>query len=811
MRHREWLGAAAIYLGLAVVFLGQGLLPGKTMWTSETMFSQPPWTRDRPADVRGFGANHELIDPTTQFEPFLRYSRDRLPDVPLWNPFIMGGRPLIGNAQSAVFSPYSAPTFVLPVDRSLVFSELLKLLVASLGTFLFARLALRMRFGGALLAGVIYAFGLFMVAWLPWPLAAVWTYAPWLLLLADMCARAPTPGAIAGLSGLTALQFVGGHPESSFHLMALVVLWFGLRLVQRGRAEGGRAVWRPLAAGGGAMLLGALIAAVALVPLLELLRHSSDVQDRSHMGPAVVPRKTLVGILVADWFGRPTQTTLGSSFLIERAYYVGIVTLVLAGVALLRPTVERVFLTVLAVGSMTVVVGLQPMTRLIRLLPGFSTAHNTRLTFVYLIAMAVLAGMGLDELTADRPLASRWRRRVVAGLVTALAIVPIAICVKRGYLHDFGDALNVAWGFTDMPNISEPHAMAIIRLSSLILLLSFLVPGAVLLALRLRGRLAPAAFTGLMVALVVVDLFRAGMGENPAVAEAHNHPPATPAVKYLQSRRPARFVGASTFNAFPLWPNFGMRFGLYDARGYDYPIVRRYYRLWRHSIAIERGFAPPTIVAPVTPEALRAYSLLGVADIIEAPDAPPLRGPGLKLAYRGRDALVYANRNVMPRAVVVGSARVVRDGPTALAAVTDPDFDPRREAITEKPIPGIPAAPPLGLRSVGTARLTHYGPEKVTVRARSATPALVIVNDVHYTGWKATVDGKDAPLEQVDYLLRGVRVGAGAHTVEMTYAPPSWRIAWILTVVGLVAWLVIVGYALLVHRRTARARNSNLS
>jgi uncharacterized membrane protein YfhO len=107
---------------------------------------------------------------------------------------------------------------------------------------------------------------------------------------------------------------------------------------------------------------------------------------------------------------------------------------------------------------------------------------------------------------------------------------------------------------------------------------------------------------------------------------------------------------------------------------------------------------------------------------------------------------------------------------------------------------------------VGAARLTHYGPERLTVRARAATPALVIVNDVFYPGWKATVDGRPAPIEQVDYLLRGVRVGPGTHTVEMRYEPASWRIGWIVTLVALAAWIALTAYAVAVHRRTARAR-----
>ena len=49
--------------------------------------------------------------------------------------------------------------------------------------------------------------------------------------------------------------------------------------------------------------------------------------------------------------------------------------------------------------------------------------------------------------------------------------------------------------------------------------------------------------------------------------------------------------------------------------------------------------------------------------------------------------------------------------------------------------------------------------------------SLLVLTDVHYPGWKATVDGEPAQIERVDYLLRGVRVPAGSHRVEFSYEP----------------------------------------
>ena len=45
----------------------------------------------------------------------------------------------------------------------------------------------------------------------------MWALLPWLLLAVDRVVRAPHPGSVALLALVVALQFFGGHPESSFH------------------------------------------------------------------------------------------------------------------------------------------------------------------------------------------------------------------------------------------------------------------------------------------------------------------------------------------------------------------------------------------------------------------------------------------------------------------------------------------------------------------------------------------------------------------------------------------------------------------
>ena len=139
LRRRPSLAAAALYAVLALLFVAPALVPGRTLASTDLLWSIAPWTADRPDGVRDLGANWEMADAVAQFQPFLAYTRERLPDIPLWNPYIEGGRPFNANMQSAIFSPFSWPAYVLPFWWSLGLIGALKLWVPAFGTFLLAR------------------------------------------------------------------------------------------------------------------------------------------------------------------------------------------------------------------------------------------------------------------------------------------------------------------------------------------------------------------------------------------------------------------------------------------------------------------------------------------------------------------------------------------------------------------------------------------------------------------------------------------------------------------------------------------------
>jgi hypothetical protein len=789
---RPVLAAAAIYALLSAAFFSAGLLPRHTTSGADYLWSAVPWTQDRPAGVSLFGSNGELVDPVTVFEPFLQHTRASLPDLPLWNTHVQAGRPFLANMQSAVFSPFALPAYVLPFWWSLSVIAFLKVLAAALGGFVAGR-ALGMRFGGALMCGLVYGFGLFFVVWIPWPLTSVWAVLPWLLAAVEWAVRRPGPLPAAALAGLTAVQFFGGHPESSFHTLFAAACFFVLRLaVVRPPLRG------PLLTFGGGLALGGAAAAVTLVPFLELVAHSDDASHRNEAPPKHLPPRLVAGVFLSDWWGRPTQTPLPKGgFMVEKAMYAGALPLLLAAAALLRPRAERVALALFGAAVLTVVLGLPPLFDAVTALPLFGTAYNTRLTIVFLIAVALLAGWGLDELTGPRWGGRRGALLAIAGGALVAGPVVGALGAQSGLLSHLGEGLKVAWGFAHPPGPGSPDAVPVVRSAAVAVWVPFAAVAAALVVLRLRGRLAGGTFAAVAVVLTAADLFRAGVGQTPAIPTAHARQPATGAIRYLQGRRPARFVGVLPRQGpAPVPPDVAIRYGLYDARSYDYPVERRYDRLWRGRVAPLDLVHPPITVLRTDPPALRVLGLFGVADVVQARTDPPLRSPGLRLAYDGADARVYANERALPRVMVAGSQLVVPGGKAARAALAGARFDGRATVITEQRLPDLPSAGlPDAAEPAGSGRLVRYGPERVVIRVDARRPAEVVLSDVFYPGWEARVDGRPARLDRVDYLFRGVPVAAGRHTVEMRYRPDSFRAGWILSLVALaaVAALAVVG------------------
>lgn len=756
--------AAAIYAVVAVAFFGQALLPGNVLSNSDALWFESPWMAAKPADLER-PANLELGDAPEFTQPFMREVKRSMPEIPLWNPWIMTGRPLLANSQAQVFSPFMLPTYAMDGWRSLAIVAALKLWVAAFGTFLLAR-ALALRWAPALLSGFIYGFSLWMVTWVSYPHVAVWALIPWALLATEGVIRRPDVRRAALLALVIGAQFLSGHPESSFHLLVALAVFAALRL----RSKRALGILVLGVAWGGAL------AALVLLPAAELVLGSADLAQRAGEARNIyTPRKFALGILVPFQWGKPTQTSI-DFFLLARAFYGGALPLMLAGIALLRPTRERVAAALLGAAAMMVVLGLPPVFQIVTALPVFSSGHNTRLAVLYLLCLALLAGWGLDDV-----LRYGVGRKVLIAAGALLAFPVLYTVVRSRSSWDvIGDVFAVTFGFRDAPGPFDPDVGSVVRGAAVLQWVVVAGAGVAVLAFARRRW-----FAGLAVAVVAADLAWAGVGYNPAIPREHAIQPETAAIRALDVA-PARFVSTNDIaqNAIPL------DYHLPEARGYDLPVDKRFDRFWRAKLSPEFpsqvGPLPayiPLSLPRVDEDRLRSLSLLGVERILQPMEEPELHLPGLRVIHDGPDARVYANDGALPRAMVVGARRKVDD---AFAALTDDGFDAQKEVIVEDGAAG-------GEPSVaGTARITELEGTRLVVEAAATRAGTLVVTDAWARGWTARVDGKPVDVERVDYLFRGVELPAGTHRVEFQYRPLSWRVGSITSVLALLALVAVL-------------------
>lgn len=106
-----------------------------------------------------------------------------------------------------------------------------------------------------------------------------------------------------------------------------------------------------------------------------------------------------------------------------------------------------------------------------------------------------------------------------------------------------------------------------------------------------------------------------------------------------------------------------------------------------------------------------------------------------------------------------------------LHLLADPNFDPAKTVLIAAPAKGMPASSTNG--NSGTVDFQSYSTKHIVLAANAAAPSVLLLNDKYDDNWHVSVDGKPAELLRCNYIMRGVYLSAGAHTVVFDYQLPS--------------------------------------
>lgn len=168
-------------------------------------------------------------------------------------------------------------------------------------------------------------------------------------------------------------------------------------------------------------------------------------------------------------------------------------------------------------------------------------------------------------------------------------------------------------------------------------------------------------------------------------------------------------------------------------------------------------------------------------------------GEGVEELEKIKTIKVYENRNVLPRAFLVGTCREVRSDDEYKAILSSLEFHPERVVLLDEAPKGFPCNESAELSPADeSVNVTNYQNNFVELEAKLSSQKFLFLSDSYYPGWQAFVDGKHTTIYRADYVFRAILLEPGEHRIRFQYSPLSFKIGASITFVTLVicgVWL----------------------
>jgi hypothetical protein len=719
--------------------------------------------------------------------------------LPLWCSDIYCGYPLLAEGQTGTFYPTNAIFFLtLPSPTAFELSLFVHYLLAAVGTFVFLG-SLGLTPPARSVGAVAFAISGYMTARLAYiNLIQVAAWLPWLLFVAGRVARTASRRWAAILAILMAAQLLAGHPQTCVYSFAAAAVWF-VAEVRRGTRP-----LRAAALGGLALIVAVMVAAVQLVPTLELALHS-------YRQGGLTTREAGLGSMQPGWlatwvfpyfFGasEPDRYVLpglprfwGGTCFWELCAYPGIVALVLALVGAISGRRRLPFLVLGLLGLGLALGKYSPLFPLLQRLPVLGWFRlPARALLLTTFSLSVLAGMGLDAVLGSRPSRRVLVLALSAFVVASVTVFPLTRLVLTRSRGSIETALSSLLerraapeeGGEDLWADYHPSAQDILRqaegstrLSSPHNLYFLVLVAIVAVLVGLSGfRYIPWKSSSLLLLLLLgTDLCVFGIRYNPTLPARTAQTPPT-VLKHLPKgdRGSWRMWAANDTHYFLS----DYQRGRGDSRFADpWPealelLPTNYNMLWHVPSPMGR-----------TPLPLRSFHRLQewlesnphdtVDEVLDFCNVRYL------LSYHRQDSLpqiaegaswhLYTSPGAFPRVFVLPDSC---ESPVSASLETVLQGRlPLRSGILER-------------QPQWRAEVRQYGRHNLEVVAALPGNGHLVVTDAWYPGWRATADGRPATVERAYGLFRSVNLAAGEHVVRFRYAPRSLHIGALLSLLG---------------------------
>ncbi|MDI6740267.1 MAG: hypothetical protein QME74_07875 [Candidatus Edwardsbacteria bacterium] len=722
---------------------------------------------------------------------FLIDSLHRFGQLPLWFPRVYGGVPTVDPGAADMFYPSTMLLrLLMPAHQMTAWNYFLSVCLAGIGTFLFLR-HFKLTGTASLIGAISYMFtgatvslifaghdGKIMVAaWLPWMLLAVDQTIQTEKLLWALLA-----GLVIGCSLQT------GHVQMSYYLLlAGLLMAVGRTSVILRRSFSAPRLLRYAGLGAVTVVLGFALYAVQALPIRSYMTHSPRGEDKGYQYATSysMPPEEIVNIAWPEFSGlvdngsdeSPTRWYWGRRDLKLHTEYIGVfpLLLVLIGLAYSRRRKLKWFLAALGCCALVVAFGgFTPLYRLVySLVPLMSKFRSPAMIFnTFSFAMAALVALGAQALIYGdcRKKLTLWLGAAAGGLLLFGVIFSAAKDGMTRLLESFAAR---GWGaqalWNGYPEMVKGYWIAFLLFAA----------AAAMVVLLARRKMPLAWWSLIVVALIFLELWRVDSRFIKLVAPPEQYFAKDEIVSVLEKDTTIHRV----------WPlqvhqsgNYLTLFGVQLAGGEHPNPLRRYN---------EFAGATPKRILPDFHNLIQHPQFLHLLGVKYLLTQGPIEHPDFVLhdsCYGGK-VRIYRNTKALPRVWLAGNYEVIGRDEQILSRMQRPDFDPAQTVILEQSLPGFPPQPKLA----GSAEVTRYAPNQVTVAVNAGTPSLLVMSDNHFPAWKAFVDGQPAECYRADYTFRAVAVPAGAHTVEFKFQSGVYNMGKAISLVSL--FLTLFGIA----------------
>lgn len=795
------LAAPVIFLAAALALVASITVAGDVLLPTPYLGGFAPQSAHGPArpDEGAPQWNPLQWDSLAQFYPWRLLIRRTVQagQIPLWNSHTLCGSPLLANSQSAPFYPLHLLYYLpgpLAVATIMALLAVLHLTIAGWGAYALA-VSLRLRWGGAICAGLLFELNTSHLAWLELPSAlSVTCWIPVSLFLLRRLIDVPHPRGVAYLSLSVGAMILGGHLQ--FALYGLMALALCLLLGLRRAIAGGAA-----AAVCGSLVIGLALAAVQLMPAQELVSLSHRAGSATGAGwtayaAYALPIANWVTLAAPDFYGLPSASTFwgywnyGATNVQEYSGGIGFPGLCLAAVAL-GGTIRRRKALHLALALLVLALTLASATPLLRALyfglPGFSSSGSpARVLILLSLSLSLVAGAGVDNLVA---LARRnWIRpgRVLlcAMLAASALLAGLAGVALLSLPIPQSTDVELALRQVSLPALTRALVSGAAMLMSVLLIGWLFRENAPRLRRNAIGTVTVVACTGWLVwggqALIIAGPAELLYPESELTRYLVASPDRTAVIN--RSWRLVEHPEAL------LPPNAAIAYGFRDAQGYD-SLQPRHYRRLLDAIAApaSQSAAPPEngnisfVKNPLSP----LFPLLAAPLIVSTRPLP--EAPALRPVARLDEVLIYNHRDVLAEAEIYGAWRPASDSEAiGYLQKSDPANGRAREAVTAggessaRSTPAGPAAPQT---------LTRLSSTRLRVSLAAGQSGLLVVRETFMPGWQAylaTASGiTRQPVQRTEIAFQGVEITGEELAVELRYEPTSFRAGLFVTLAAL--------------------------